>query len=151
MDPEFFDRVMLKSIGEEIAARDFYKQAALQVKDPGVAEIFERLSREENEHRQLLETFRFNPLARVEFERIQDYGVAEQEDDPAFSFSMSPREALQLAMKKEQRAAETYRRFADACRDSEMRRIYSELAEMERGHKVRLEALFVNTAYPECW
>ena len=77
--------------------------------------------------------------------------MAEQEDEPAFSFSMSPREALQIAMKKEQRAAETYRRFADACQDSEMRRIYSELAEMERGHKVRLEELFVNAAYPECW
>jgi rubrerythrin len=151
MDPEFFDRMMLKAIGEEIAARDFYQQAARQMKDPGVAEIFEQLSREENEHRHLLETFRFNPLARVEFERFQDYGVAEQEDEPAFSFSMSPREALQIAMKKEQRAAETYRRFADACQDSEMRRIYSELAEMERGHKVRLEALFVNTAYPERW
>jgi len=29
--------------------------------------------------------------------------------------------------------------------------IYLELAEMERGHKARLEELFVNAAYPESW
>jgi rubrerythrin len=151
MDPEFFDRVILEAIGEEIAARDFYQQAARQMKDPGVAEIFEQLSRDENHHRQTLETFRFNPLARVEFVRALDYQVSEQEAEPPFSFNLSPRDALQLAMKKEEKAAAMYRSLAEACRDPEISRIYLELAEMERGHKVRLEELFVNAAYPECW
>jgi rubrerythrin len=151
MDPEFFDRVILDAIGEEIAARDFYQQAARQMKDRQVSEIFEQLSRDENHHRQTLETFRFNPLARVEFIRAQDYQVAEQEAEQPFSFDLSPREALQLAMKKEEKASAMYSSLAGACRDPEIRRMYSELAEMERGHKCRIEELFVNAAYPECW
>jgi len=151
MDPESFDRLMLEAIAEEIAARDFYQQAARKVQDPNVAAIFEQLAKEENDHRNVLETFRFNPLARVEFARAQDYRVSEQEEEPPLSFEMGPKEALQLAMKKEQRAAEAYRRLAAACKNSEFGRVYLELAEMERGHKCRLEELFVNAAYPECW
>ena len=151
MDPEVFDQMVLDAIAAEIAARDFYLWAARQMKDPGVAEIFQRLSREENEHRATLETLRFNPLARVEFARAADYGVAEQEAEMPFSPDMSPKEALQLAMKKEEQAAATYRAFAGVCQDPETSRTYLELAEMERGHKCRLEELFVNAAYPESW
>jgi len=151
MDPEVFDQMVLEAIAAEIAARDFYLWAARQMKDPGVAEIFQRLSREENEHRATLETLRFNPLARVEFARAADYGVAEQEAEMPFSADMSPKEALHLAMKKEEHAAATYRACAGACRDPETSKIYLELAEMERGHKCRLEELFVNVAFPESW
>jgi rubrerythrin len=98
MDPESFDRLMLEAIAEEIAARDFYQQAALQMQDPSVAAIFEQLAKEENEHRNTLETFRFNPLARVEFARAQDYRVSEQEEEQSLSFDIGPKEALQLAM-----------------------------------------------------
>ena len=151
MDPDSFDRLMLDAIAEEIAAHDFYASVAQKVKDPNVAATFEQLSRDENEHRDTLETFRFNPLARVEFARVEDFQVAEQQAEPPFSFDMSPREALQLAIKKEQKSAEVYRHMAGASREPEFKRIYTELAEMERGHKVRLEELFVNAAYPESW
>lgn len=151
MDPDYFDRLMLDAIAEEVAARDFYQKAARQAKDPNVAALFEQLSKDENEHRNTLETFRFNPLARVEFGRVQDFGVSEQQEEPPLTFDMSPREALQLAMKKEEKAAEMYGRLAARCRNAEISRLYSELAEMERGHKCRLEELFVNAAYPENW
>jgi len=151
MDPELFDRLMLDAIAEEIAARDFYGRVAQQVKDPNVAAMFEQFSREENEHGITLETFRFNPVARVEFSRVQDFLVAEQEPDVPFSFDMSPQDALRLAIKKEQKAAEFYRQLAEGTKDQELRRTYTELAEMERGHKVKLEELFVNAAYPEAW
>ncbi len=151
MDPDFFDRLMLDAIADEIAARDFYQEAARKVKDQNVASLFEQLSREENGHRNTLETFRFNPLARVEFARAQDFRVSEQQDEPPLSLDMSPKEALQLAMKKEEKAAEMYSRLAAGCKDREASRVYLELAEMERGHKCRLEELFVNAAYPEYW
>jgi len=151
MDPESFDRLMLEAIADEIAAREFYQQAARHMKDPNVTAIFQQLSKEENGHRNTLETFRFNPLARVEFARVQDFRVSEQETEPPLSFDMSPREALQLAMKKEEKAADMYRQLAAGCKDPEISRVYAELAEMERGHKCRLEELFVNAAYPESW
>lgn len=151
VDADVFDRLMLEAIAEEITARDFYQQAAHRMKDPNVRAICEQLSSEENHHRNTLETFRFNPLAMVEFERAQDFHVSEKEKEPPLSFDMSPREAFRLAMKKEEQALATYMRFAAGCQDPETCKLYLQLAEMERGHKSRLEGLFVNAAYPETW
>ena len=34
---------------------------------------------------------------------------------------------------------------------SEQKRIFTELASMERGHKARLEDIYTNMAFPEVW
>ena len=151
MNAAEFDRIMQESIAEEIAARDFYREAAAKVTDAGVKAILEELARDEEQHRGILETFRFDPLARVEFEETEDLRVAEEEEMPEPSFVMTPKEAFGLAMKKEQKAMETYQRLASGCRDAETRKLYEELARMERGHKAKLEKLFVDVAYPETW
>lgn len=151
MDAETFDRIMLESIAAEIAARDFYRQAADRIDDPATRDTFLSLSADEEKHREILETFRFNPAARVTFEKVTDFQVAENEQVPDMTFDMSPAEALGIAIKKEQEAMERYQHFADQCEDAEIEKLYSELAAMERGHKVRLENLFVDTAYPERW
>ena len=151
MDPQTFDTLILNAIDEEIAAARFYREAAQRMQAPSVRDIFEQLAADECHHRDTLETFRFNPLARLEFEHVVDYHVSEMETMPSLSFEMSPREAFQLAMKKEEQALRAYTCMAEGCRDSEMRRIYFELAEMERAHKARLEELFVNAACPEVW
>lgn len=152
MDADAFDRIMQESIAEEIAARDFYRDAASRIQDQNVRAILEELSRDEEQHRATLETFRFDPTARVAFEKVQDFGVSEaQERIAAPSLDMTPKDAFQLAMKKEEQAMVAYSRLAEGCRDPETRRLYEELAEMERGHKARLERLFVDVAYPEDW
>jgi rubrerythrin len=151
MDPQIFDTIILQAIDEEIAAANFYREAARRMQDPSVKDIFERLAADENHHRDTLETFRFDPVARLEFEHVVDFHVSEKEAMPALSFEMTPREAFQLAMKKEEQALKAYTRMAEGCRHAEMRRIYLELAEMERGHKTKLEELFVNAACPEVW
>lgn len=152
MDADAFDRIMQESIAEEIAARDFYRQAAQRIQDASVKAILEELARDEEQHRATLETFRFDPTSRVAFEKVADFGVAEsQERIDTPSVDMTPREAFQLAMKKEEQAMVAYGKLADGCSDAETRKLYRELAEMERGHKARLESLFVDVAYPEDW
>ncbi len=152
MDAETFDRIMLDAIDEEVSAREFYRAAAVKVKDEGVRAIFEELARDEEGHRVKLEEFRFNPLAIVAFENVPgDYKVAEAEKLPRLSLDMSPKDAFQLAMKKEQEAMELYQNLAARCADDEFKKLYDELARMEKGHKRQLETLFVNVAYPEDW
>jgi rubrerythrin len=151
MDSHTFDTLMLKAIDEEIAAANFYREAAKHMQVPAVRAIFERLSTDEIHHRDTLETFRFNPVARVAFEHVVDFHVSERETMPPLTFDLTPREAFQLAMKKEEQALTAYTRMAEECRDAEMRKVYVELAEMERGHKSQLEELFVNAACPEAW
>lgn len=151
MNAETFDKLMLRSIEQEIEARDFYREAARRVADTSVREIFEEMAQQEDHHREILETFRFNPTARVEFERVEDFGVAEETEMPPLSMDLSPADAFGLAMKKEQAALELYLKWASVTQDAELKRVYEELAEMERGHKARIEELFVNAAFPEAW
>ena len=151
MDTQTFEILIQKAIDEEIAAACFYREAAQRMQDPSVRAVFEQLAIDESHHRDTLETFRYNPVARLEFEHVVDFHVSEKETMPEFSFEMPPREAFQLAMKKEEQALKAYTRMGEGCRDPEIRRIYFELAEMERGHKTRLEELFVNASCPEVW
>jgi len=151
MEAETFDQLIQRAIDKEIEARDFYREAARRVTDRAVAEIFEEMSQQEEYHREKLEVFRFDPTARIQFQRVEDFSVAEETDDVPLSFEMLPKDAFQLAAKREQAAMEMYLKWASVCENAEVKRVYEELAEMERGHKARLEELFVNAAFPEAW
>jgi rubrerythrin len=54
-------------------------------------------------------------------------------------------------MKKEQAAMKHYTQLADACTDPDQKNIFLELAAMEREHKNKMEAAFVDIGYPEVW
>lgn len=151
MDAEQFESIIQDAIQGEIEARDFYTGAAERVDDPAVKKIFARLSKEEDGHRHRLQTIKSDPMAKVEFKKVTDYGVAEEQEWPALSLDMKPADALQLSIKKEQAAMENYQALANAVDSAELKKVLSELAEMERGHKVHLEQLFVNVAFPEAW
>ena len=152
MDAETFDRIMLEAINEEVMAREFYTSAAEKMNDENVRVIFEELARDAEGHRVRLEEFRFNPVARVEFENVpDDFHVAESQESIRLSPDMSPKDAFQLAMKKEQESMEIYERLAAVCKEPEFKNLYLELAGMEKGHKAKLENLFINAAYPEDW
>jgi len=152
MDERRFNEIVLRAIEGEIESRDFYLSAASRVEDAGVREIFRDLAREEEQHRNTLETFRFDPTARMRFEDAGvDLEVAEGTPEPRLSTEMAPKDAIQLAMKKEQRAGEMYEALARSCEDAEFRGVYENLARMERSHKQRLEQVFVDIAFPEVW
>ncbi len=151
MDAEQFDRIIQDAIQGEIEASEFYAGAAERVDDPAVKKIFARLAKEEEGHRHRLQTIKSDPTAKVEFKKVQDFGVAEAQDWPKLSLDMKPADALQLSIKKEQAAMENYKALADAMDNAELKKVFLELSEMERGHKANLENLFVNVAYPETW
>jgi rubrerythrin len=64
---------------------------------------------------------------------------------------MRPAEALALAMKREQEAAEFYLGLARAAADPALRAAFEDIARMELGHKARLEGMYVDVGYPEAF
>ena len=78
-----------------------------------------------------------------------DYKIAEATDSPALSFDMKLADAIALAMKKELSAAEFYKGLAKTATDSKFKETFLELANMELGHKTRIENLFIEVGYPE--
>ena len=64
---------------------------------------------------------------------------------------MAFKDAIALAMKKEQEAMEMYQQFADASEGAKQKETFLELAKMEKGHKVRLEGIYTDIAFIEVW
>lgn len=150
MELEEIRRLFSVAIEREIEANAFYVNAAKAVKDPSVRAIFEDLAKDELGHMELLEGFREDPTLQMKMSRpAVDFKVAEEVALPKLTTDMKPADAIALAMKKEQQAMEGYQRMAAQCSDDSLKDIFNNLANMELGHKNRLENLFVDIGYPE--
>ena len=152
MDKQDFDRVISTAIGREIEANEFYADASAKTKDPVLKQTFSKLAGEEMGHMELLEKFWADPGMPFKIDAPKaDLKVAEATELPRLSTSMKPADALALAMKKEQQAMEFYRGLSIASSDAGLKTTFDNLANMELGHKNRLETLFVDIGYPEAF
>jgi rubrerythrin len=137
-------------VREEDASR-FYAQASQRVTNASVKETFARLAQEELGHKAFLQNCVKDRLLLTKLQAPPDYRVAEATEDADLSIDMKPADALALAMKKEQRAAEFYTGLANASSDAGLRSMFEDIARMELGHKARLENMFVDIGYPEAF
>lgn len=151
MNTETFRDIMELAVQNELEAYEFYSGVAQKVSDQSLKQIFSELAGEEYQHRLLLQGFLDNPSKPLRFKAGADYKVAESVALPPLRKDMKPADAIALAMKKEEEAMEAYQVFAKISDDPEQSKVFQALAEMEKGHKVKLENLYTTMAFPEVW
>lgn len=136
----------------ELEANSFYTRVADSMNDPEVKNLFKQLAEEEMGHFELLERFRFDPTLPMKFSApSRDYKISEATELPSFTDDMKPKDAIALAMKKEQQAVEFYQGLSVDATDGGLKKIFENLANMEMGHKQRLENAFIDVGYPEAF
>ncbi len=143
--------ILDRAIDSEIEAASFYANVAEKTADSHLRQLFSTFSKEEQKHRRILEGFRSDPTVVIHFKEVPDFGVSETVPEPILSIEMKPADAIALAMKKEEAAMRQYKQLAEACKDAAQIKIFLELAAMEREHKAKMEAAFVDIGYPEVW
>ncbi len=143
--------VFQKAAAREAEAYRFYRDVAEKTANESVKAIFWDLAKQEKGHEELMWRFKGDATMELKFQAPPDYKVAETVADPEPTADMKPSDAIALAMKREQRSVEFYRDLAEACTDSELKKVFESLANMEAGHKHRLENLFIDIGYPEVW
>ncbi len=147
-----YKKILKMAVDNEVEAYEFYRDAAAKMKDPAMKKTFEELADEESGHKVLLEGYLSNEMKDMKFNEEKDYKVAETVEAPqTLSADMAFKDAVALAMKKEQEAMEMYQNFADASEGVKQKETFLELAKMEKGHKVRLEDIYTNVAFIEVW
>ena len=147
-----YKEILKMAVGNEVEAYEFYRDAAAKMKDPAMKKTFMELADEESGHKVLLEGYLSNEMKDMKFSDEKDYKVAETVEAPqTLSTDMAFKDAIALAMKKEQEAMEMYQLFADASEEAKQKETFLELAKMEKGHKVRLEDIYTNIAFIEVW
>ena len=70
---------------------------------------------------------------------------------PVFTPDLSPKEALVIAMKREEGSHKFYQALAALQPPGEIRSFLEKMAKVELGHKEKMEYLYDNVAFPEVW
>jgi rubrerythrin len=135
-------------IQTEIDGYEFYQNFAQRTSDPDARRMFERLARDEVIHLELLRNTKAMLEERGEWAEYQGVEVEDLTGAPIFSRERvkqnlsgytSDLSALRLAYLIEKDAVDFYRRAAEQTDDANGRRMFQDLAEMERGHLNLLE------------
>lgn len=151
MDLKEYDTILAYAINAEIEAQRFYADLAKKVSDDHLKTMFMEFVEEEIKHEKILSGFRSHAKGHIHFKGAPDFKVSETVDKPVSHENLKPAEAIALAMKNEEEAMNHYMSLADACTDPEQKKVFQELASMEREHKNRMENAFVDIGYPEIW
>jgi rubrerythrin len=153
MKAEDAKKIISTAIDREVEAYTFYRTLGDKVKDKALKDLFDELAGEEKKHREFLQAFLTKDASKMKFSPGHDYKVGDALPSPKLTTDLKPLDGLVLAIKKELEAMQMYTQFANAAADVETQLLFSQLANMERGHKARLEDIYTNMAFPmnEWW
>lgn len=151
MKPEQFKVIISDAIDGEIEAYEFYRSVSEKVQDPALRRVFSELAVEEKGHREFLSSIIEQGSKALQVDDTQDYKIAETLDVPSLRLDMRPTDGIALAIRKELDAMQMYTQLARVSSDSEQKRMFVELAKMEKSHKTRLEDIYTSMAFPEVW
>ncbi len=151
MKPEEYRKIIHNAISKEVESYVFYRSVYEKVKDAALKSTFKELAGEETKHREFLEGLLVKPLKELHFDDTRDYKVSKTIERPTVTIDMKPIDGLKLAIKKEEDAMELYKGLSAASKDAGMKKMFDSLVKMETSHKVRLEDIYTNQAFPEVW
>ena len=151
MNADDAKKIISTAIEREVEAYTFYRGVADKAKDAALKSLFTELAGEEMQHRQFLQGMLTKDVAKMQFDPGHDYKVGDTLPTPALTVDLKPLEGIVISIKKELEAMQMYTQLAKLSKDTETQLLFSQLANMERGHKARLEDLYTNMAFPEVW
>ena len=151
MKKEEFRSIISGAIANEVESYTFYRGIQKCTTDETMKKIFGELAEDEQTHREILEEFLTQPIKSFHFDEAKDYKVSDTLDIQDLTIDMKPKDGIALAIKKEEDARDMYRALAELSTDPEQKKIFENLANMESGHKARLEDCYTNMAFPEVW
>jgi rubrerythrin len=151
MKPEDYKNIITNAISKEVEAYTFYRSVSERVKDPAMKRTFNELAGEETKHREFLQGLLAHGPKNLKFDEAKDYKVGDTIKTPDLTPDMKPVDGLVVAIKRELEAMQLYTGLAQASKDADQKKMFTELATMERGHKARLEDIYTNMAFPEAW
>jgi rubrerythrin len=139
-----------QAIFQEELSHKFYQRMADLVTHQDTKDTFAYLAKEELEHKAFLQKC-LTPGGCPLTGKAQDVHLAEILQAPEITDDLTPKEALVVAMKREEGAYRFYQALAGLQPPGEAKAFLEKMAQMELGHKDKVEYLYDNTAFPEDW
>jgi len=149
MDTELL-ALINNAIAQEELSHEFYLRMANLVSHAETKETFQYLAKEELDHKAFLQSC-FTAEGCKLVGHPQNVHLAELLKAPEFTANLSPKEALVVAMKREEGSYRFYQGLAALQPPGEIRDFLEKMAQVELSHKEKMEYLYDNTAFPEVW
>ena len=134
------------AISCEKESYDFYIELMKLVSKPEVRSVFESFATDELRHAAKLQSVR-NGRIKITPEDIGSLGIAEKTPSGNIKPDMRYVDALRVAMNKEKTAFRLYTKLASLSTDTEVKRMFSLLAQEEAKHKLSLELEYDLTTF----
>jgi rubrerythrin len=144
------EAIIKSAIAQEELSHAFYQRLAGLVSQVDTKDILAFLAKEELEHKAFLQSC-FTPQGCKLAGEAQNTHLAELLKAPTITDDISPKEALVIAMKREEGSYRFYQALAELQPPGEIRDFLLKMAKVELGHKEKVEYLYDNAAFPEVW
>jgi len=140
------------AIKREEEAYKFYTDLAKKSERPGMKNVFKELAGEEKKHKSQLLTIKNSSkekFMQITPKKIIDLRFSDYLQDISPSEDLTYQQALILAIKREKEAYNLYSSLAKISKDAKLVSIFNSLANMEAGHKMRLEIEYDDFIFTE--
>jgi rubrerythrin len=143
--------VLQEAIHKEIEAQVMYRGLKDRVNNPAAKDALQDLVEQETIHQHILEDYLLGKLKEgvLNVGMVVDYKIAEFLDQPDPTPSMELKDVFLLAANKEKASHELYLHLASIHPNGHIRHLLEDLAAQELTHKLRVEDLFNETAFPQ--
>lgn len=144
------EAIIKSAITQEELSHDFYKRLAGLVSHQETKDVLEFLAKDELEHKAFLLSC-FGPQGCQLAGEAHNTHLAEMLKAPPIRDDLSPKEALVIAMKREEGSHRFYQTLAALQPPGEIKDFLEKMAKVELTHKEKVEYLYDNATFPEVW
>lgn len=130
------------AIEQEEGAYQRYKRAAELTESPAARKMFEELAQEEATHKEVFSKVDPDKIEEVNVCKIPEATIGQYLKEVPFRPDMGYQEILTFALKAEENAYQLYKAAAGMTEDPRLQKTLLTFAEVELGHRRKIEALY---------
>lgn len=136
------EEVISFAVGREDDAYRLYKRAAELSTSIASRKMFEELAAEESAHKDVFSKIDTEKAENHKLCKLPESSIAKYLTDVAFREDMTYSEILAYALKTEDNAYQLYKTAAGMTDDPKLQKVLINFADVELGHRRRIEALY---------
>lgn len=136
------EEIISFAVEREETAYRLYTRAAELSTSIASRKMFEEMAAEEAGHKEVFSRVDTEKAEQHRSTKIPDMKISQYLVDVPFRKDMTYQEILTFAMKAEESAYKLYEAAAEATEDPKLQNVLKVFADVERGHKAKLEQLY---------
>lgn len=136
------DQVIKFAVQREETAYQLYKDAAVKSKSPAARKMFEEMAAEEAGHKEVFGKMDVKRAEQYKKITIPDMKISKYLVDVPLKPDATYQEILTYAIKTEDNAYHLYVTAAEATDDPDLKKVLQVFADVEKGHKIKVERLY---------